>query len=305
MFKVSRVKNSNNGQVQRLNLSAFIPSFKHFIASKKSLLIPVLFCLAYYSYYVIYQTNRDQQQTRQIVATPKINDIYLFDFRIVSHNLRPNEKYRIAKVVDITGDIITLVYGSFYYPNQHATINSIYYGQLTYKDYFEAKRFDYNHQQIQQKLASGAIYQAMRPINDKLLGQRVGPEPRKYRSNIFIQGRRENLTGEAFLNQRFSETNLKQAFELFTTSANYNFAQGQVNLAQMYINGQYVEKNLSKALYWLNQAALQSHKPAILKYEIICKQLSSCQIYDFFKNLVTTGVNIKVRSLSTELTVEK
>ncbi|MFT6919869.1 MAG: hypothetical protein ACJA2G_002509 [Cognaticolwellia sp.] len=305
MFEASRVENSNNGKVQRLNLSAFIPSFKYFIASKKSLLIPVLFFLAYYSYYVIYQTNRDQQQTRQIVAAPKINDIYFFDFRIVSHNLRPNEKYRIAKVVDITGDIITLVYGSFYYPNQHATINSIYYGQLTYKYYFEAKRFDYKHQEIQQKLASDAIYQAMRPINDKLLGQRVGPEPRKYSSNIFIQGRRENLTGEAFLNQRFSETNLKQAFELFTTSANYNFAQGQVNLAQMYINGQYVEKNLSKALYWLNQAALQSHKPAILKYEIVCKQLSSCQIYDFFQNLVATGVNIKVRSLSTELTVEK
>jgi TPR repeat protein len=81
------------------------------------------------------------------------------------------------------------------------------------------------------------------------LGQRVGPEPRKYRSNIFIKGRRENLTGEAFLKQRFSETNLKQAFELFTTSANYNFAQGQVNLAQMYINGRYVEKSLKKALY--------------------------------------------------------
>ncbi|MBA6326484.1 sel1 repeat family protein [Colwellia sp. MB02u-6] len=81
------------------------------------------------------------------------------------------------------------------------------------------------------------------------MGQRVGPEPRKYRSNIFIKGRRENLTGEAFLKQRFSETNLKQAFELFTTSANYNFAQGQVNLAQMYINGRYVEKSLKKALY--------------------------------------------------------
>jgi TPR repeat protein len=144
----------------------------------------------------------------------------------------------------------------------------------------------------------------MRPINDKLLGQRVVPEPIKYRSNIFIQGRRENLTGEAFLHQRFSETNLKQAFELFTTSANYNFAQRQVNLAQMYINGQYVEVNLSKALYWLNQAALQSHKPAILKYEIVCKQRSPCQIYDFFKNLVTSGVNVKVRNLSTELTVE-
>lgn len=298
------LKNSSNTQVQRFILSPFIQHLKHFIFSKKTVLIPILLCLAYYSYYILYKTYQDQQQTRAIVAAPKINDIYLLDFRILSSNLRPNEKYRIAKVVDITGDIITLMYGSFYYPSQHATINSIYYGQLSYKDYFEAKRFDYKHNQIKQKLASGAIYQAMRPMQDKLLGQRVGPEQRVFHSNIFIQGRRENLTGEAFLNERFSETNLKQAFELFTKSANYDFAQGQVNLAQMYINGQYVEKDLNKALFWLNQASLQSHKPAILKYEIVCKQLSSCQIYDFFRNLVAAGVDVKVRKLNTAFTVE-
>jgi len=71
----------------------------------------------------------------------------------------------------------------------------------------------------------------------------------------------------------------------------------------MYINKQYVE-NLSKALYWLSQVVLQSQKPTILKYEILCKQLSSWQIYDFFKNLVTSGVKVKVYNLSTELTVE-
>jgi len=70
-----------------------------------------------------------------------------------------------------------------------------------------------------------------------------------------------------------------------------------VNLAQMYINGQYVEKDLNKALYWLNQASLQSHKPAILKYEIVCKQLSSCLIYGFFNNLVTAGIDVKVRKM--------
>lgn len=304
MLKAQMLKNSSNTQVQRFILSPFIQHLKHFIFSKKTVLIPILLCLAYYSYYILYKTYQDQQQTRAIVAAPKINDIYLLDFRILSSNLRPNEKYRIAKVVDITGDIITLMYGSFYYPSQHATINSIYYGQLSYKDYFEAKRFDYKHNQIKQKLASGAIYQAMRPMQDKLLGQRVGPEQREFHSNIFIQGRRENLTGEAFLNERFSETNLKQAFELFTKSANYDFAQGQVNLAQMYINGQYVEKDLNKALFWLNQASLQSHKPAILKYEIVCKQLSSCQIYDFFRNLVAAGVDVKVRKLNTTFTVE-
>jgi TPR repeat protein len=69
----------------------------------------------------------------------------------------------------------------------------------------------------------------------------------------------------------------------------------------MYINGQYVEKDLNKALYWLNQASLQSHKSANLKYEIVCKQLPSCETYDFFQNLIAAGVNVKGRELNTKV----
>lgn len=269
--------------------------------SKALFLLPLLCAVTYYGYYVIYQNHLKQQQTFEIVSAPQVNDIYFFDFRVFKDDLRPTEKYRLAKVVDITGDIVTLVYGSFYYQRQHAAINSIYYGQLSYKDYFEAKRFDYKHSEIQDKLTSGAIYLAMRPVQEKLLGQRIGPEPVLYRASIFIQGRKENLKGEAFLNELHSETNLQQAFEQFSQSASYGYAQGQVNLAEMYINGLYIEKDLVQALYWLNLASLQSNKKAILKYDIVCKQVASCQIYDFFENLVALGVDVKVRQLDTNI----
>lgn len=296
------LKESVVTQLRPFNLPTVLQFSRQFFFSKKLLLLPVLFAVGYYSFGIVYQNHVVQQQSQKIIAAPQINDIYFFDFRVIKNNLRPKEKYRLAKVVDITGDIVTLVYGSFYYQHQHAAINSIYYGQLSYKDYFETKRFDYKHSEIQQKLTSGAIYQAMRPVHEKLLGQRVGPEPRQFRSSIFIQGRRENLKGQAYLKELHSETNLQQAFELFTKSANYDYAQGQVNLAEMYINGQYVEKDLNKALYWLNLASLQSSKKAILKYEIICKQVPSCQIYDFFENLIASGVDVKVRHLETKLT---
>lgn len=212
-------------------------------------------------------------------------------------DLRPNEKYRLAKVVDITGDIITLVYGNFYYQHKHAAINSIYYGQLSYKNSFEPKRYDYPLEKIQQKLNSNALYLAKRPVRGKLFGQRVTPELRNFRQKIMTPGYKKNVTGEAFLNERFSETNLHQAFDFFLASANYNFAQGQVNLAQMYINGQHVEKNLNTALYWLNKASLQSNKSATLKYEIICQQVPECELYDFFKNLKAHGVDVNVREI--------
>ena len=90
------------------------------------------------------------------------------------------------------------------------------------------------------------------------------------------------------------EDNLAQAFTLFQQSADYGFADGQLNLAQMYLNAQHVERNLTKSLYWFKQAALQSYKPAILKYVIVCKQVDTCDLARFYQELTTSGVNIKV-----------
>lgn len=146
-----------------------------------------------------------------------------------------------------------------------------------------------------------AIYLAKRPVRGKLLGRLVGPEKNKEARNYLTYGKEENTKGEAFLKERFSETNLQTAFELFQNSSNLGYAKGQVNLAEMYINGQHVKKDFNQALYWLNQASLQSNKSAILKYGIICKQIEPCNVVDFYQELTNAGVNIKVRKLDFKL----
>jgi len=243
----------------------------------------------------------EESQTLAIISNPQVNDIYFLDFRLLSDKLRPKEKYRIAKVVDITGDIVTLVYGSFFYQWHHAAMNSIQYGQLRNKKYFETKRYDISLNAIKNMQKNQAIYLAKRPIRGKLLGRLVGPEKNKEARSYLTYGKEENKKGETFLKERFSETNLQTAFELFQSSSNFGYVKGQVNLAEMYINGQYVAKDFDLALYWLKQASLQSYKPAILKYGIVCKQVESCNIVDFYQELTTYGVNIKVRKLDFEL----
>jgi hypothetical protein len=243
----------------------------------------------------------EENRTLAIISNPKIDDIYFLDFRLLSDKLRPTEKYRVAKVVDITGDIVTLLYGGFYYQRQHAAINSIKYGQLTYKDYFEPKRYDIPLKEVINMHSNQAIYLAKRPIRGKLFGNLVGPVKAKAAGNYLTYGKKENISGEIFLKAQFSETNLIKAFELFQDSSNLGYAKGQVNLAEMYINGLHVKKDFNKALYWLKQASLQSDKPAILKYGIICKQVNSCNIADFYQELLTSGVNIKVRKLDVKL----
>jgi len=259
-------------------------------------------CVALSLAFLVYKSdNIEEEQTLAIISKPKINDIYFLDFRLLSDKLRPNEKYRIAKVVDITGDIITLLYGRFFYQYQNAAVNSIQYGQLRYKDYFESKRYDIPLSTIKTMYSNQAIYLAKRPIRNRLFGNFVSPDKPKETNNYLIYGKEENSKGEAFLIEQFSETNLKTAFEFFQDSSKLGYAKGQVNLAEMYINGQHVEKDFNQALYWLKQASLQSYKPAILKYGIICKQIESCNIADFYQELTASGVNIKVRKLDFKL----
>lgn len=278
-----------------------IVRFPHAI-KRFSAFILLFLLLASYLGFNTYTSNKTKEdQTNAIIASPKVNDIYFLDFRVLSDKLRPHEKYRIAKVVDITGDIITLVYGAYFYQYQNAAINSIQYGQLSYRDYFEPKRYDLPHETIYKMQADKAIYLAKRPVRNKLFGNVVGHEPYQAKSSQLIYGKKENIKGEAFLQERFSETNLETAFELFQQSSNLGYDKGQVNLAEMYINGQQVKKDLKQALYWLKQASLQSYKPAILKYGIVCEQVESCNIVDFYQELTEYGVNIKVRKIDFEL----
>lgn len=250
------------------------------------------------------QTGHIEKTSLTYVNAPKINDIYFLGFRLLSDSLRPKEKYRLAKVVDITGNIVTLQYGNMFYLRQRSLKYSIRYGQLRYRKYFEPKRYDFTFERINEMWQSGAIYLVKRPVLDKLFGNNVSPDKYHFKSDLFVPGNRENLSATSFLKSNYIEDNLSQAFELFQQSAQLGFAKGQVNLAQMYLNGQYIEKDLQQALFWFKQAALQSHKPGILKYVIVCKQLSSCDLAAFYQSLITAGVNIRVRTMDVKLSSE-
>lgn len=246
---------------------------------------------------VYLEGTQEEQATDLYLSAPKVDDIYFLDFRGLSDNLRPREKYRLAKVVDITGNVITLRYGNVFYWQKQGLIDSIRYGQLTYFKYFEPKRYDFTLSQLQEMRESEAIFKVKRPELNVLYGNYVNAFIPKESENLYVPGKRENLSGLSFLKSTYIEDNFAQAFERFTRSAQDNYAQGQVNLAQMYINGQFVDKDLNKALYWLKRASLQSDKAGVLKYVIVCQQVSSCDLGAFYEELTRAGVNIKVREL--------
>ncbi|WDD99385.1 tetratricopeptide repeat protein [Thalassomonas actiniarum] len=253
----------------------------------------------------VFNNHLEAQQTQTYISSPKIDDLYFLDYRllpgITPGQLRPNEKYRLAKVVDITGDVVTLLYGNFFYLRQRAMEKSIRYGHLRYPEYFETRRYDFTSSELATMKDSGAIYMVKRPVLNTLDGNLVGPSKPVYNSSAFIPGKKQNYSGMAFLKQTALETSLQSAFEQFQASAELGYAEGQVNLAQMYLNGQHVQQDFSQALFWFKRAALQSHKPGVLKYGIVCKQVPECNIVDFYDELLASGVNIKVRQVDFSL----
>ena len=55
-----------------------------------------------------------------------------------------------------------------------------------------------------------------------------------------------------------------------------SFAQEQIHSGQVYLNGQFLAKNLSQALYWFKEFVLRSNKAGVLKNVIVCLQVSDC-----------------------------
>ncbi|WP_448568412.1 tetratricopeptide repeat protein [Thalassotalea ganghwensis] len=242
--------------------------------------------------------SKEQKHTQTVIASPKINDILFVDYRQIDSNLRPNQRYRLAKIVDITGDIISLQYSSPLYKHAKAPIKSIKLGQLTHESYFESKRYNIPFSKLEEMYNQDIIYLAKRPLANTLYGNLVSPRVTEQNHNYYIYGKKENLQGIAYLEDGNTPENLEKAFDMFKQAADLGYAEGQVNLAQMYINGQHVEKNLDKALDYLKVAAVQSHKNAILKYEIVCQQVDYCELNGFYQELVDAGVNIEVRELA-------
>jgi len=242
---------------------------------------------------LFYKDIKTNEQTNAIVAAPQLNDLYYVDFRVIKDNLRPAEKFRMAKVTDITGDVVTINFSSYFYLQEHELNEAIRYAQLRYEKFFQEKRHNYKITELQGLIESGAIVLARRPVADMLDGNVVVPDSHFESSSVFIPGKKENLAGLEYLKLDKNSDKAELALEKFEESADLGFAKGQVNLAQMYLNGTAVEKDLHESLVWFKQASLQAYEPAILKYSIVCQQVESCTIEDFYQELVKSGVNIE------------
>jgi len=253
-----------------------------------------------------YYFSEEQQKYRQsqtYIEAPKINDFYYLDYRKVSGDRRPHHKYRIAKIVDITGGTVSLIYGNYFYPLKNSLNDGIRFGHTRNFDYFEEQRQNFSYGELDNLFEQGFIYRVVRPEfnmigNNSAVymidGNAVADPIVAKEKWHYIPGKRQNTQGVAFLKASYITDRFEQAFVLLKQSAELGYAPGQTNLAELYLTGIEGSRDVESAAHWLLQAALQGYQPAIEKYRVICQLEERCQIEDFYRALNEAGTTYRI-----------
>lgn len=132
--------------------------------------------IMYFGYERYISHRIEQKDTSAFILTPKLNDIYFLDLRLLDDTLASKNKYKLAKVARVSGDHLAIVYGTFFYQWQSAVVNSIKYGDLSNKNYFALIPDYIPLSKIKEMRKSGAIYLVKRPKQNKIYGNIVNVE---------------------------------------------------------------------------------------------------------------------------------
>ena len=139
----------------------------------KLVLLTCLLVVFYFGYERYASHKTEQAETSVLILSPKVNDIYFLDFRLLSDDLERKNKYKLAKVVRVSDDNLAIVYGRVFYQWQYSVVNSIQYGDLSNDDYFMQIPEYISFSKIKEMGDNGAIYLIKRPVRNKLYGNFV------------------------------------------------------------------------------------------------------------------------------------
>ncbi|PKG80956.1 hypothetical protein CXF85_19495 [Colwellia sp. 75C3] len=263
--------------------------------------IIIILLLSYY----FSEEQEKHRQSQVYIDAPKVNDFYYLDYRNTAGDRRPHHKYRVAKIVDITGGIVSLTYGNYFYPLKNSLSDGVSFGQSTNVSYFENQRQNFSYAELDSLFEQGFIYRVVRPeftaigrnravymIDGNAVTNAIVLKEKWH----YIPGKRENTKGVAFLKASYIDDRFEQAFALLKQSAALGYAPGQTNLAELYLTFTDLEgsRDVQNAAHWLFQAALQGYQPAIEKYRVICQLEEACDIEDFYRALNEAGTHYRI-----------
>ncbi|MBE0364884.1 hypothetical protein PULV_a3169 [Pseudoalteromonas ulvae UL12] len=218
----------------------------------------------------------DKKQQMAILASPQVHDFYLVDYSLFRQESYYQKQFLVAKVTAVDDEAVSLQLANYRYQRHNQVIKAIKLDNLIKPNYFSKEHEQVTHSKLKQLFSEGAIYQVLRAQGLTLFGGIVEmpsqPEP-LYKG---FEQNRANQDGISF----YQDGQFKEALAKFLEAAEQGDMHAQVNLAEMYRDGQGVEVDLIQAVFWYQQAAAQGYEKAQVQVRKLCLEPALCKPQD-------------------------
>lgn len=245
-------------QVKQLPLIEKLSLPKYFIGI---FLILLVICF-FYQQYLDAQT-----QKLEYLNNPKAYDTYLVQADKFTHEPLTLTNLKVAQVLSFDEQFITFQVSNYSYKRNNGITTALRTSLLVQRGYFSTDKITLPRSEVKRLYNDDVIYDVLRPSANSLYGGFVmfPPKPKPLYKGLKLD--KNNQQGITY----FKNGQYNDALESFTIAANAGSQWGQLNLAQMYRDGQGVTKNAQTAKHWYEQAIAQGNSKAKYELEQLCE----------------------------------
>lgn len=230
----------------------------------RALFVIALIVIAYFAHSLF----ENKQQQAEFLSSPKVDDVLILDMGHLIKDRKYQAQYRVAQVLQVDDETITLKQGSYTYRKKRGAERAIKLDSLMLNNYFRPALLSFKKSELSALYDKGAIDEIYRPTDIYVMGgivrYRAAPEHIPYRLKVsFNQFNQEGL-------RAYSDRDLVEARRLFTLAAEQGHDFGQYNLADMLEYGEGGSVDLAGAYKWYKSAAEQNNLKAKAALESFC-----------------------------------
>ncbi|WP_371187182.1 tetratricopeptide repeat protein [Thalassotalea maritima] len=226
-----------------------------------------------FSYY-----NYQKAQTLKLIQSPQRNDVYILEKKIIKDHTPLREKYVIAQINSVTETELIFRVSNFVYLRVSDAVKGIRTDKLLTRRFFSNKLVRLAKSEIEQHWLNGTISKVGRSANGiHLYGGIINHlnQPTQKIRNMRQGGQANQQAISYYQGNMGYEQDIDEAFRLFKQAAHDGHPYAQINLAQMYRDGESVEVNYNQALYWFSEARKQGIAYASEEYSELCAKITS------------------------------
>lgn len=235
------------------------------IRNKLLVAFGLLFFTSITAYYYIHKQSEQQQL---LIASPQDNDFFIFSTSQLTGEPKTRFDYAIAKIININDSEVNYQIGSTSYRYKKDLIKAIRLDTLMIDNYFLKEIRTLSISELKTLSENGVIIELMRPTGRYLFGGLVLEEQkmRLIEPTHNLQEYNERAV------ESYQLGDIDTAFALFKKGAESGETWAQINLANMYVDGEGADKNIESAIYWLNIAYELGNPNAEPKLRSLCQE---------------------------------